>query len=431
MRNLILYKGGGGIILFLLLPVPSSSLHAFLCDALVPAVIDVRSVGMGNTAAVSSTGSNAIFYNPALLGDGKDVELQIGTRFYFGTGNQETSIDEDFSSTYSSPLNFTHISLTLPIQMDEVGMLKLIPAFGYHLHLDLSTINEVHWSYPLGGFDVERRAKGGFGTLTPACALQLDNKYSVGLAYNFGGVAGIDEYYHETLVFDARDDESFEGDYAYEYWDCEIRSEYSSHGDYVLVGAFLEPVPQIGIAFSYRSPLSWGWRWGEEDVRITWIILTTQYGYDTLTFHDEYSYDNDEAFELPGVFSLGIRSKILPALTLAAEYQSRRFSDLRIIGDQLNVDNGSAFRFGAEWADPVFIRAGFYTEAIPRTDEGTDRPKHLTGVTAGLGIPITSFVVVNGSFEYASWNQTVTSEGEEYSEDLFRTGFSLKLRIPG
>lgn len=215
----------------------------------------------------------------------------------------------------------------------------------------------------------------------------------------------------------------------YSDWRYESKTEISPEGSFVLLGGFAEFIPEFAVALTYRTGFEWKWDDYEEDVDLTWITWDPYWEWDTLEIDTTEKLDDVE-FQLPGIFTIGVRSKISSILVLAAEYQTRPFSDVEIDGEDLEIEDGSVFRLGAELITPVLIRAGFYHEAIPWTDVDDEDPRALTGVTAGLGIPIASVAVINGSFEYAFWSQEVNDDHDEYSEDLFRIGASVRLRFP-
>ncbi|TKJ43510.1 hypothetical protein CEE36_04025 [candidate division TA06 bacterium B3_TA06] len=411
------------VVVVLILGFCSAS-FGFWWNPFTPSVVDVRSVAMGNTGSVTVTGSNAIFCNPALLGESNMIEAQLGGRFYFGAAEDES--EDKFEGKYLPLPTPTHLSFSMPFQVPEYK-LKVVPAIGYHLELDLTAKREMSWEDLIWGeTQIEETATGGLDVISPAVAVQFLGKYSVGLALNVGGITKMRDKYSDISMYDSR-----QGDTAgyYDYWDYESETEISPEGSFVLFGVFAEFIPEFAAALTYRTGFKWKWDDYEEDVDWTWITWDPYDEWDTLEVHDKEKLD-DVKFELPGIFTVGVRSKISSILVLAAEYQTRPFSDVEIDGEDLEIENGSVFRLGAELITPVLIRAGFYHESIPMTDIDDEDPKALTGITAGLGIPIASVAVINGSFEYAFWNQEINDDHDEYSENLYRIGLSVRLHFP-
>lgn len=401
--------------------------YAFPADALSPAVVDVRSVAMGNTASVSAVGSNAMFYNPALMTDIQNLELQAGSRYSYGNAYNETAADGEYDSRYLPVFSFTHISAAMPIQTDE--NLMFVPAIGYHLHLDGTRYSYLDWEHGPYELHITDTLQGGFATITPAVALKFMDKYAVGVSMSFGGLQPIKGSYVEIAVFDSLNADTSAG--YYERWCYVSRSRFSSVGTFFNIGAFVEPVPQIAVSVSCRTPLNWGWRWGADTLSATLIRWTTADCWDTLSARYIIDYDDSTAFEIPAIVSLGVRSRVLPFLTLAGEFETRPYSKLRSGGDPIRIEDGFAFRAGAELVTPVIVRAGFYSEAIPEADSGSHAPKYLKGITAGLGVPIASLVRIDGCFEYAFWDAAINAQGDLYSERLFRFGAALKVFLPG
>lgn len=415
--------------LIVLLPLifVNSTAYAFMADAINPTVVDVRSCGMGNTGSVSAQGSNAIFFNPALLLDADYLEMEIGGRLYWGFGQEEV-LEEQYYTKYNTIPQFTHVSLALPIQIAEYAV--LYPAFGYHLHIDNAVNREIDWEFENGSYKMTDTATGGLRVITPAIAMSILDHYSIGLAFSFSALEKLKSSYYEVSVYD--DLEIEDEDTTGIYYETRIRykSNFSSTGTFFTVGAFAEPFPQLGVSFVYRSPIAWGWRWGHETLSGSLITKDYIYGWDTVGIQLKQEIDDSTAYMLPGMFTVGLRSKILPFLNLSGEFQTRFFTAVKALGSRLGVNDGSTFRFGAEFVSPVIVRGGFYFDAIPQADSGQHTPKYLKGVTAGIGIPISSVVLINGSFEYATWSKKFGLEEDLYTEKFYRFGASLKFLFP-
>lgn len=404
-----------------------TGVYAFPADALSPAVVDVRSVAMGNTASVSAVGSNAIFYNPALLTDIQNLELQAGGRLWFGNSEYVYPFYTIRGSQYSPVVLPTHISAAIPFQRWDNIMFAL--GIGYHLHLDRTLYATSDWETDMIELHTADTLEGGFATITPAVALKFMGKYSVGVSMSFGGLQPVRESHVGIAVYDSLNADTTEG--YYERYCFSLRSGFSSEGTFFNIGVFAEPIPQLGLSLACRTPLDWKWNRGADTLTESWIYWTRATEWDTASNHFTVDYDDASVLLIPAILTLGIRSRILPFLTLAGEFETRPFSKFRSGGGLLGIDDGFAFRAGAELVTPVIIRAGFYAQAIPETDSGSHAPKYLKGITAGLGVPIASLVQIDGCFEYAFWDAAVNARGDLYSERFFRFGAAIKVLLPG
>lgn len=407
--------------------IPISLLNAFPADALSPAVTDTRSVGMGNTSSVSAVSSSAMFYNPGLLGDLEFFDIQIGGRYSFGRAYNDYAADDYYDARYHPVLTLTQVSLALPIQPED--FYKIVPALGYHLHLDGTRYAILDWVHDMGEIHVTDTLVGGFSTITAAVAFMFDDKYSLGLVYSFGGLQRIRGKYVETIVYDSLNADTSAG--YYERWCFVSQSGFSSEGSFFQIGVFAEPISQIAVSASVRTPLNWGWRRGADTLSASLTTWDRSHGWRTAGASLIILYDDSTAYKIPAILTFGVRSKLLPFLTLAGEFETRPYSNLQIGGDYMTIENGCALRVGAEFTTPVLFRAGFYAEAIPQADSGYYTPKYLKAITLGVGIPVASFLEINGGFEYAFWGKKFSQEGDLYREKLFRFGTSVRLILPG
>jgi long-subunit fatty acid transport protein len=392
-----------------------------------PRLNDVRARAMGRTEIINATGSNAIFYNPANIGMVQNKTLQAGGRVYMGTMNDEEYWDfwpdEDWEGKYELHPKITHISFAMPYQPPN-SELKFAFGIGYNTYFDFGTKASQEYTDRSGTETLTATAdfkvSGGLNTISPAAALNIDDKYFVGLAFH-KSVLG-------KIKMEADVDIDPEPAYIYLVNDVEegkISATFVSLG---ATGKFMAE-SQLTVGVMYRS----GFELKFEDLE--W---SQEYS-DGTRDSDQYDPDNYD-FKLPAIMGLGVSYQISPEVLIAGEYQTRPFSDIEDEdGDELDwIDNGSCYRLGMEYqAGSVPLRLGYFSDAILEVDyddmgQSEDKPKSLSGFTGGIGI-VSGNITLDFFGEYAFWGREDYGGPDnakyEYKETLFAFGVTFTADI--
>ena len=181
------------------------------------------------------------------------------------------------------------------------------------------------------------------------------------------------------------------------------------------IGALAEVTPELSIGLTYRPEFEW-----ELGETITKIYINGELNTDR----------NQDLIELtiPGMWGIGAKYKVSSELVIAVELQSRPYSELqwsRNIESQQIIDDGYNVSVGAEFLELGFpIRVGAFRDVIPFVDEDDTDPVDLVGLTAGIGSREGEEFSWDASVLWSRWEQTVSDNGQKYSEDLIRVGVS-------
>lgn len=364
-----------------------------------PDVTDVRSAAMGRTSIVSATGSNAIFSNPAIIATLEDKQVQAGGRLFFGTIKDESAEDyfDSYDAKYSPHIKLNHISFSMPYQFPD-SKIKMSLGIGYQTYYDLGVKIEEELSYEGYEGEYTYNVSGGLNTITPAVAVNIQDKYFIGATFNksiFGKITENDEAKSEGSKY-------------------EQKLEIEHSGSFLSIGGLARLNPNLTVGFMYRPGFEWEW----DEIKYKYYEDGELIYSGKLSGHD---------WEFPGILGIGVEYKISPKLTLAGELQTRPFSDYELDGLKSGIDDGYCYRLGAEIQNAIPIRLGFFSDAIMATDSGDDSPKSLMGFTGGLGFTFRT-INLDASFEYGSWSYE-DYYGDEYSENLFRFGVSAQYKF--
>ena len=115
-------------LLMLLITVPMYVFAQDFSEEIIsPNTVDGRSLAMGNTAIVSTTGSNAIFSNPGIIATFDNRQVQAGGRLVMGSMEDERS--EEYYDSYEYKLSphfsVNHFSFSMPYALAGVNLLAL------------------------------------------------------------------------------------------------------------------------------------------------------------------------------------------------------------------------------------------------------------------------------------------------------------------
>ena len=195
----------------------------------------------------------------------------------------------------------------------------------------------------------------------------------------------------------------------------ELEFEREQSAVYFRIGALAEVTPILSIGLTYRSEFEW--ELGE--------TITKRYEKGDL---DSERDPEIEELTMPGMWGIGVKYKLSPELTIAAELQSRPYGDLlwsTDIVDQPIIDDGYNVSIGLEFLESGYpIRIGAYRDLIPFVDEDDTEPVELFGLTAGIASRVGDDFSWDASVQWGRWERTVDDDGHEYTEDLIRVGVS-------
>ena len=380
-------------------------------------VFDNRSIAMGNTAITTPRGSSAIFSNPSILATFSKPQIQLGGKLLYGTitseAVNENELYEAYEAKYPPFPSRSYLAFAMPYRVPNTE-LKLAFGIGYQRNEGAKWESEAVWLAE--EFSDEKgelvnirmtsnntgRTRGYLSTLTPGVALNLQNRYFLGLTLNrtLGAIISTSESKHSDQQ-------------------TEVDSDREQSATFLRFGALAKVTPELSVGLIYRQ--GFGWELGET------ITKTYENG--------ELETDRDQSFVelmIPGMWGIGVEYKVSPELVATLEVQSRPFSELRwtrSIGRQQFVDDGFNFSIGAEYLGAGFpMRFGAFREAIPFVDENDAAPLSLLGLTAGIGSHGEADFSWDTSVRFGTWEQ-VNSKGQKYSENLIRVGISATYRF--
>lgn len=379
--------------------------------------LDNRSLAMGKTTTTTSRSSSAIFSNPSILATFSKPQFQVGGKLLYGTTESETVNASDFYHSYEDkyPIfpNRSYLAVAVPYQLPN-SQLKLVFGVGYQRNEGVKRELEIvqldkEWSDVTNELvDVQvtsvrsDRVSGALSTITPGIAINLQDKYYIGLAINrtLGGIMSTAER--------KRPDSLTETD---------VEQEQSAQ--FLRIGALAKVTPEFSLALMYRP--GFDWEFGET------ITKTVEDG----ELNTERS-QTDEELTIPPMWGIGAEYKVSPEFIVALEIQSRPFTDLEW-RDEIQravIDNGYNLAVGAEYLGSGFpIRFGAFRDVIPYVDENDTTPVSFTGLTVGAGSNSDKSFSWDASALYGTWERTVNAEGQKYSENLIRASISGTYRF--
>lgn len=370
-------------------------------EDIIQTALDNRSIAMGRTVTATAKGSSTIFSNPSMLATFSKPQVQVGGRLFFGTTTVETYEEDDdgADARYAPFPDRTYLALALPYQPSNTEI-KLAFGIGYQRNEGMKLEEE---EVNFWGSEIRRTStigRGALSTLTPGIALNLQDKYFVGVALN------------RTIgkIINTTKDKSSD---ALEQRDFEINQSAS----FLSIGALSKLTPELSIGLMYRPTFEWEWE-----------NLVEKYYEDGVLERSEKERINVKR-TIPAVYGIGAEYKASPEWIVAGEIQSRQFSNFELRVDGVRtpviVDDGFNYRVGAEYLGLTYpIRFGAFRDVILETDVGDATPKSLVGLTAGIGASGGGNFSWDASAFFGAWSKEVDDKGREYSENLIRVGIS-------
>lgn len=396
------------IYLFVVTLMFSVAIVAQDATSFSPVVVDVRSMGMGNTQILSSIGSNALFSNPAILSTLDKMQLQLGGRGYMGNIESESWDNSDYNveAGHSFHPKLTHISFSMPITMSNSD-LKLVLAGGYYNYFDWSGNTFYELSSTDYKYENTEETNGGFSMIALGAALNFSKIFNVGLSFNTS-------IYNDVIV---------EGETIYEGTKETYERETIFEGaSFFTLSAYVTPTPELSFGAFYRPSF---------DIKGDKEKYTNNDG-------DVNSSDMNEKYEIPAFMGFGVGYKFSPSFVVNAEYQNRPFADIEKNGEDASefIDNGNSFRIGGEInTGSIPLRFGFFLDDLFETKEDNDTaPTSLLGITAGLGLTLSHNFLLDLGFVYSSYNyeresfDTNTSKNTIYETTYTYYNFALSIK---
>ena len=332
-------------------------------------ISDSRAAGLGHTALISSNGANALFYNPGRMAMIPQIQATVGMRTRWGELKDEQYTENN--GDYTFHIKFNHLALMMPVP-PAGGDLSVIFGAGYYVVRDLGFVLKMD--------DLEIKSKGGYSILATGIGLDYKRLFGLGLAYN-------------TPLFSGREIERSGDNENY-------RTEWDITGSNIIAGGYMMMGENLTIAVAWHQEMD-----NQDEVR----YYSDSESAETAKYRREY----------PSIMGFGIGWRVSANVTLIAEYQTRPFSDARVVKTQENeqdvnivyddlLDDGSVWKIGVEiggW------RMGCYGESIFAPDSPDGRtPMTLYGFTCGFGSEAASL-----AFEYNVW--TFQRDENEYNFD--------------
>ena len=393
------------VVMFVMLIVPFSLLAQF--EGLLyspffvfePEIVDAKGAAMGRTTVLTTSGSNAIFTNPAGLGMLEEQVFQGGMRFFLGkiTNDYKDQYTTDEERTMLFHMKFNHASFAIPYQF-EGSPVKTTFAAGYRTYYDLglNLYNEVKDDY--NDYEETIKFHGGLNTLTFGGALNFNDRLYAGFAVNIG-IMGKGSWEVEEKQYG--NTETSDGD-------------ATSTGSFFTMGCIYKASPRMSLGLMYRP------------------------GFEAKFEQEDDSGNTEDADVIvPGLFAVSAEFAPSEVLSLVFEYQSRGLGDYE---DDDNNDlyykseNGSSIRLGTEISVTVPIRFGFYMDSVPVYDikssgDQDEAPKSLMGFTGGVGLPLSPQMDLGLYGEYAFISAEDKYEECTYDANRIKFGFTFTYRM--
>ncbi len=350
---------------------------------------------MGNTAITTANSSSAIFSNPSILGSFSDAHLQVGGKLFYGTITDEVRNESDIYDSYdaSYPIfpNRSYFGFAFPYKYDN--RLKLVFGIGYQrnegnrVEEETTWLDDV-WSDQRGDYVATRRtttitgrSSGRLSTFTPGIALNLQDQFFFGVTLN------------RTLgaIVSTAERKAFEQN-------IKIESEREQAAMFLKFGALASISDELSIGLTYRPAFEWELGETTEKTTVNGELDTER-------------EQNVAELTIPGMWGIGATYKVSPKLMLAAELQSRPYSELQWtpdISDPEIIDDGFNISVGAEFLEfGIPVRVGAFRNVIPYVDDNDTDPVDLIGLTAGIGSQEGQEFSWDASILWGRWEQTI------------------------
>ncbi len=323
-----------------------------------------RAEGFGGAFIGLADDATAVVWNPAGLTQLERPEVSVVTRFKGEKADFTNTIEPSLNASESQgnfTLNFG--SLAIPLASGET---KIVIAAAYQRQIDFYESQKRQQEVPGTGifnpnYVVSERSetRGGVNTLTPAIGVRLNPMISVGLSTNIWLGTLNSTIQLDDSRFIVRDEDTYKLDYS---------GLNFVFGGMVDVEGMKNGFP-LKLGVTVRTPFK--------------LKATGQYSFDRrIGGILNGQLDLEQEIEMPFMFGLGTSYRIGENLTVAMDYEMRKFGAKSIVSTATNSANGNTatnvdgisesrqdlneFRIGAEYLVVtdnfvIPIRAGFKT----------------------------------------------------------------------
>jgi len=348
-----------------------------------------RAAGMGYAFTAMADDATAISWNAAGLTQLSSPEASVVARLGFGSLDPDYS-DIDLNVETGSKFQLNFASIVVPF---SAGNINIVGGVAYRRVYDFTSDFTITASD--ADFEIKNENSGGVDAITPAIGVQINEMISVGAAFN---------------IFVGSTDYMYEANFGGLTSEDEYSEEYS--GTAIDLGVLVKPSPQFSIGANLSLP---------HTVKIT----------EKMEGFDDFEYD----LEPPFSFSIGAAFRASDQVTIAADYRSRPWSNLKIDGEEFDSDNqpedANSIHVGLEYLaqagnSVLPIRVGFFTLPTPDVDYKGDQISY-NGLTAGIGV-IMGNIILDGSFEwvfgsYVGDENFIDGSDVDYNINDFRITF--------
>lgn len=330
-----------------------------------------RARGMGGAFIGGADDATAASWNPAglvFLEKSEASVVYVYSSVYQSVDNEEV---EDLGLSHGY-LNF--VSAAIPL---SIGDKNVVGCVAYQRVIDLfskgSEILQDEFNYE---YYYDTKTKGGVDAISPSLGIQISPQFSLGLAYNI--YVGNSSTKWNLLDTDQEVDAP--------------KEQYS--GGNLSMGGMLD-LGMVRLGAVYKTPFTLK---AEQAERLNAGGLINFFGYEM-------------EMKMPAILGIGVMVEATPNLSLAADYELRRFSgferkfglDLDFV--KLNWEDVNQLRLGAEYllmsgGNVIPLRIGLKTEPKPFKDDNGDQVMGAA-LTMGLGLVSHTFSL-GAALEYSA-----------------------------
>lgn len=393
----------------------------------LPVGSGARALGQGGAFIAVADDATAASWNPGALTQLERPELSVvgtylSTRQDINTSNDELFFDNETISR--GGLNFASIAFPFRVfGKNMVAALGYQQAYDFHNDVELNHITKGTIPGSLMNQKVDFETKGGVSALTPAIAIQVMPRLSIGVAVNFY----TDEYF---------------GDFAWKQKSTEKLSlTIPREPDIDLGRTTFERTFKNFQAINVVPGMFWD-VWEKEDKRLTFgAVYHAPYtaDVDTVTDFTDFLYHIKDQLEIdfPMSFGAGLGFRYNDALSFSmdvtwtdwskfeqeSEKTGVKSRPLGGVSTDREINDTYAVRLGTEYL--IFrkkmiipVRGGLFYDPRPSLDD----PADVYGFSVGSGITFKKFSI-DGAYQ-CRWINNIN--GEDFDPLFSDTKFDLK-----